>query len=273
MRTTTTVVDVTETEHRDPLLPTLVAGMEALGFRVLGRVAVRRSASRNDYLYDAAERRRLATWRARPAATLMAADDGTSFAIVDTYGEAPLLQLRTTLLDGSLVETLGIAPTGAPVPRRPIDPLGGFTLAEAPHRSIRVTELGAPAELVEAHAHHVAERTAAIGVGPADHVDRADAVRLTETAAAHTDACADWLSARSARRQWALSATYVVAVLAIWFPLLLVWHVRSALVSVVIALAVVLALSPIVRVASAAVERRARADLRERPAYPLDRQR
>ena len=275
-RRTTTVVDATETEHRDAPLPTTVSELESLGFRVIGRLAVRTVASRADYLYDAGERRRLAVWRARPAATLLAADDGTSYATVDTFGDAPVVRLRTELTDGSLVETVGIPPVGAPIPRDGTSPFVGFTLSNAPGRSVRLTPTADVGTALDEHAQHRDAICARRGAAAGRHVNRADALRLWRAATAHADACSQWLDDKA--RWWgrAILALVVAGLALVVVGLLAALRAESALDSLLLFLAVFLGeavlgvLLGAARIVRHRHLRRARLAAHDRPGYPLD---
>ncbi|HXH81059.1 hypothetical protein [Nocardioides sp.] len=268
MRPATTIVDATETEFRDPLLPSLISELEAQGFKVLGRVATNVPVSRNDYVYDQPERQRLAVWRARPASTVLAATDGTSFANVDTFGDAPLVRLRTELSDGLLIETVGVALAGVLRPRRGIDPLAGFTVGNAPGRSVRLNATADPQEVLASHALHLDEVVARRDASPIHHVDRAQAVRQSQLAAAHTEACSLWLDRKLRRRLTSLFIVGFVFAFSISTAFASLWRVQSPIIGAALAVSVVLALIPVMMSVVQAQRRRVLASTSGRPAFP-----
>jgi len=175
--------DVTGSEWRSAELPELVHDLGRLGHRVLGRV-VQRSGGGSDSQFDREERVRLHIWRARPAATILAAADGESYVTVDRYGDAPVLRFRTSLTDGTLVETTVLTSHGILRPRPGLDPFEGFTLGDGPGRSVALlTDLPVVAA-VQAHRDRV--RAAAGSASPREHTVLADAVALWNAAAEHT---------------------------------------------------------------------------------------
>ena len=131
--------DVTGSEWRSAELPELIHELGRLGYRVLGRV-VQRSGGGSDSQFDREERARLHAWRARPAATMLAAGDGEAFVTVDKYGDAPTLRFRTAFTDGTLVETVGVTSDGILRPRPGLDPFEGFTVGDAAGRSIELRD-------------------------------------------------------------------------------------------------------------------------------------
>ncbi|UFN43626.1 hypothetical protein [Nocardioides okcheonensis] len=267
---TTTVVDATETEHRPGPLPSVVDALQERGFVVIGRLATLSTvAGRDDRLYDRTERHRLATWHARPAATLVVAGDGSAFATVDTFGDAAVLRLRTALADGSLVETVGVAPEGALLPRTRVDALGGFVLGEARGRSVRLVRTAAVVEVLERHAQHVAEVGGDRGSEPVAHRDRDQAVRLWRRAARHDTACSAWRSRRSRRLFLGVWLGTVAVVLLAWLALLVRWRVESPAAGVALVLALVVAVSPLVLLAARRGQRGIDAGVGSRPAYPV----
>jgi hypothetical protein len=179
------VADVSEMETRPPAYPEHVAALEARGFRVIGRFATLNRPSQDDLAYARQERARLDHWRQRTAATALAAPDGSSFAGVDTVGEARMLRLRSELDDGSVVETLGIERDGVLQPRFGRDPLAAFRYVLTPDHSVRVLEDPSPDAVIAEHADHVAVTAARRGAQPVRHVDRDHALRLASMHADH----------------------------------------------------------------------------------------
>jgi hypothetical protein len=175
--------DVTGSEWRLAALPELVHELGRLGYRAIGRV-VQRSGGGSDSQFDRVERQRLHAWRARPAATMLAAADAAAFVTVDTYGDAPLLRFRTVLTDGTLVETVSVTSDGILRPRPGLDPLEGFTVGDAPGRSVVLLTDLSVAEVARAHRGRV--RALAGAAEPRDHASMADAVALWNDAARHT---------------------------------------------------------------------------------------
>lgn len=207
-------VDATETEHRETLSPMTVQQLEEKGFRVLGRIAVLSAPAATDRLFDPAERVRLNAWRSRPAFTLLAAPDGSAYASVDTYGDAPMVRMRTVLEDGSLVETIGLAPEGRLRLRIPFDPYAWITFVNAADRSTRLIHDASAWILVPTHAEHLREVTERRGSRPVLHNDRGDALRLWKRAASHGMVCG-----RRARWSLILVPITIVTCLAIALPL------------------------------------------------------
>jgi hypothetical protein len=179
------VADATATEHRPPAHPEDVEAWEALGFRVLGRFATLQSASRQDLVYGRAERQRLSDWRLRPAATVLAAPDGSAYVTVDVFGDAPLSRMRTELDDGSIVETIGMQEAGALRPRGGGNPLAGFTSAATADHPIRLIADPTPAAIAAAHGDHVATVSALRGARSLRHDQRDHALRVATRAVAH----------------------------------------------------------------------------------------
>ncbi len=210
------VADVTELETRAPTHPELVEALEARGFRVLGRFATLSGPSRDDRIYNGAERTRLEAWRDRPAATVLVAPDGTAFAGVDTFGDAPLLRLRTELDDGSLVETLATRREGALLPRHG-DPLAGFTSPATEDHPIRLIEEPTVDALIGAHLEHTAAETARRGARAVQHTDRDHALRVATRAAEH----ASRVRARANRlvRGAGVCIVVVLGLLLLWWEL------------------------------------------------------
>lgn len=261
--------DATETEHREPLLPSLVHRFEDVGFRVLGRVATTSPPSSADLQFDRAERARLNAWRSRPAFTLLAATDETAYASVDTYGDAPLLRLRTELEDGCLVETIGLLPAGTLRTRRGIDPFASFTSTNALGRSVRLLQDSDPSVVVSVHIEHVHTITSSRGSRPCRHNDRGDAIRLWTRAAAHAVECGHRLTRWS--RLLGLSAFLACGLIAllILVPTLVWLDIRSVFFSVVLGLlsaglALAIGLPP-----TALMRRRLNRAKWWRPDYPL----
>ncbi len=184
------IADMTEMETRPPLQPEKVAALEARGFRVLGRFATLSGPSRGDNAYDKAQRARLETWRDRPAATVLVAPDGSAFAGVDTFGDAPLLRLRTELDDDGIVETIGIVREGALMPRRG-DPFATLTGASTDDHPIRLIETADPDLLIATHRDHVTEVSGRRGAAPIAHADRDHALRLASRALDHMNRVRD----------------------------------------------------------------------------------
>lgn len=265
------VVDATETEHRPPLLPSTVTALEAEGFRVLGRLALHStSRGRDDHVYDRGERQRLAVWRGRPAATLLVASNGTSYATVDTFGDAPVVRLRTALADGSLVETVGVGHLGVLVPRTSrIDPLAGFTVGRARGRSVRLVPTVDPREVVSLHARHVEGVSRDRGSAVARQDDRDGAVRMWRAAANHSAACSVWHAGRVRRLFLVVWLGGSGVVLAVWFALMFVLRVQSTMLGLALVLALVVVLSPLIFLAVRAGTRDIEADEVSRPAYPV----
>jgi hypothetical protein len=172
------VADVTDMETRPPRHPDHVAAMEARGFRVLGRFATLARPSQNDMAYGRQQRTRLEDWRQRTAATAMVAPDGTSFAGVDTFGEARMLRLRSELDDGSVVETVGVERDGVLMPRFGRDPLESFKLVATPDHFVRLIEDPTPDAVIAEHQAHVTDAAAIRGAEPVRHADRDHALRL-----------------------------------------------------------------------------------------------
>ena len=185
-----TVVDVTHTEDRPHLVPWLVDALVARGFHVLGRLATGQRVDSARLAFEGSERDRFDAWRQRPARTLLADRDGTAYAVVDTFGDAPLLRLRTLLDDGSLVETVGLSSHGLPVPTSG-DPLMAFRVAEAAGRSLRLLHDVDPDLVVPTHERLVGDVAGPRGLRPVEHGDRAAAVDLWNAATAHLLACGD----------------------------------------------------------------------------------
>jgi hypothetical protein len=179
------VADVTELEHRPGLCPEHLAGFERLGFHPIGRIATLTEATRADRVYRRSERERLEVWRRRPAATLLAARDGTAYAAVDVLGEAPIVRLRSELADGSLVETLGIEPDGILRPRLWISPYAGVTAMAVDDRSVVLLHDASPDSVVTAHREHLARTAGRRGVTPVRHADKDHAVGLWVRSADH----------------------------------------------------------------------------------------
>jgi hypothetical protein len=179
------VADVSDLETRPPTYPEHVAALEARGFRMLGRFATVSRPSQDDRAYARQERARLDDWRLRTAATVLVAPDGTSFAGVDTFGEARLLRLRTELDDGSVVETVGIDREGTLRPRFGQDPLASFRYVETPDHSVHLIEDPSPDAVIAAHSDHVAAAAARRAAQPVRHEDRDHALRLASRHADH----------------------------------------------------------------------------------------
>ena len=175
--------DVTGSEWRSAELPELIHELGRLGYRVLGRV-VQRSGGGSDSQFDREERARLHAWRARPAATMLAAGDGEAFVTVDKYGDAPTLRFRTVFTDGTLVETVGVTSDGILRPRPGLDPFEGFTVGDAAGRSIELVTDRTIAEVAAVHRDRV--RSVAGPAHPRDHSSMADGVSLWNDAARHT---------------------------------------------------------------------------------------
>jgi hypothetical protein len=179
------VADVSDLETRPPAYPEHVAALEARGFRVLGRFATLNRPSQDDRAYARQERARLDDWRQRTAATVLVAPDGTSFAGVDTVGEARMLRLRTELDDGSVVETVGIEREGVLQPRFGRDPLAAFSYVLTPDHSVRLLEDPSPDAVIVEHDDHVAVAAARREAQPVRHADRDHALRLATMHADH----------------------------------------------------------------------------------------
>ena len=184
-----TVVDVTDTEDRPHLVPWLVDALVARGFRVLGRLATGKRVDSARLAFEGSERDRVDAWRERPARTLLANSDGTAYAVVDTFGDAPFLRLRTLLDDGSLVETVGVSSHGLLVPASG-DPLMAFHAAETAGRALRLLHHADPDVVVPTHERLVGDISGPRGLRPVEHADRAAAVDLWNAATAHLLACA-----------------------------------------------------------------------------------
>jgi hypothetical protein len=178
------VADVTEMETRPPAQPERVEALEARGFRVLGRFATLSAPSAQDRAYGRTERARLDAWRDRPAATVLVAPDGSAFAGVDTFGDAPLLRLRTELDDGSIVETIGTERHGALLPRHG-NPFAGFTSTATEDHPVRLIEDPSADAVIASHRDHVATVAARSGAHAVRHAERDHALRLASRSVEH----------------------------------------------------------------------------------------
>ncbi len=232
------VADVTELETRPPTQPELVAALEARGFRVLGRFATLSGPSRDDLVYAPSERRRLEAWRDRPAAVVLVAPDGTAFAGVDTFGDAPLLRLRTELDDGSVVETVATQREGALQPRKG-DPFAGITQSTTADHPIRLIEEPSADALITAHRAHTAAEAARRGAAPVRHTDRDHALRVATRAAEH---------ATRVRARTKVMVRGVGVAIAVVLGMLLLWWELSSGMSVGQAVLLDLLLIPTVMV-------------------------
>jgi hypothetical protein len=231
------VADVTEMETRPPAQPANVEALEARGFRVLGRFATLSGPSRYDNAYSRPERARLEAWRNRPAATVLVAPDGTAFAGVDTFGEAPLLRLRTELDDGTVVETIGTERRGALVPRRG-DPFAGFSGTATPDHPVRLIEDPSPDAVIAAHHEHVAEVVGRLDAQPLRHADRDHALRLATKAADQMTRIRDRTAALI--RRTVLVVVIPIGLLWLWVELSSGMSVGSALLMDLLLIPVVL---------------------------------
>ena len=179
------VADVTEMESRPPVHPEHVAELEARGYQLLGRFATLSRPTRDDRAYGRVERARLDEWRQRPAASVLVAPDGSSFAGVDTFGDARMLRLRSELDDGSVVETVGIERPGVLKPRWGRDPLATFTAVATPDHAVRVLQDPSADAVIAEHADHVSLASGRRGAQPVRHTDRDHALRLASLHADH----------------------------------------------------------------------------------------
>ena len=139
---------------------------------------------------------------------------------MDTYGDAPVLRLRTAFADGSIVETVAVASEGIFRPRPGLDPFEAFRVGDAAGRSVALIRDVPVADVVRTHR----DRVRALGATtPRSHADLADAVDLWNAAAHHT------LETSRSLRRWRLLAGLGWLLVASLPALVVAWGVGSAL--------------------------------------------
>lgn len=205
--------DVTDRAEGEAPFPAVTAVLEDRGWRVLGRIA-QRHVPGSRLAYDRWERDRLTAWAARPPGTLLASGDRTAYAVVDAYGDAPVLRLRTLLDDGAVVETISVAGHGVLRPRGQ-DPFAGFTLADAQGRSVALLRDVPVGDAVDTHARRVGDESASRAATPVDHGSREAALALWNDLTGHTLAAASALARRTRLLSLGLTALAVVVVLSV----------------------------------------------------------
>lgn len=165
-----------------------VAALTALGFTLLGRVAIHL-----DDVHSSATvyREPDATWfiqnAARPSTTLRSPDGGTCVSLSPWFDDTPYLMFRSQLTDGAVVETRTRVGRG---PRRAgKGPPHDDTLGAAPGRLIQIAE-GTPEAQWASHQARLAAVVAARGAS-AKSLDLAALHALSDALGAHARLCLD----------------------------------------------------------------------------------
>ncbi|HXH78319.1 hypothetical protein [Nocardioides sp.] len=177
--------DITAIAGPDEHCPEFRAGLEELGWQVLGRV---RLATHDEIVelmenYDPALAPALLE-KELTGTTVLRERDGTSFAFVDWFFRCPFTRLMTLLDDGRLVETHETWTSDPVEPRRGwasralFDRRREQTRSATRGRSIVLVDDPGPAELVRAHREHVARVVGDAGASPAPHISLAQAMDL-----------------------------------------------------------------------------------------------
>ena len=190
---------------------TLLESLQTLGFTVLGRLTADKPGSADDALAAAFAGRALDAARrhqVRPARHVLAAPDGTAFAVVDAVAGEPLVRMRSLLDDASLLDTVGLRPSAQPdIWRRVVDT--ALLSSQASKRELHLGEDSDPAAVWQAHQWHL-RSAAEDGRRPLPHEDLDQAVRLWQWALDHDVA----VGRRAARvRAWGRFLPYVLAIL------------------------------------------------------------
>jgi hypothetical protein len=192
-----TFVDGSDSAPPTVEFPEVVDAFESVGFTRLGRLG--RAASGEVWRWAATyprDRRDEFAAHLTVPPVVLRAPDGSAFAGVGWWWGMPNVQLRTTLDDGSVVETLRRWDR-APVPPRAHgriyrsgdlqqeqlllhNPVGGRDVALAD---------GPPADLWAAHQEHVARVADHRRATPVAHSSMAEAVALANRLARHQRAC------------------------------------------------------------------------------------
>lgn len=185
------------TDHPDQRVdyPEIVCGFEDIGFSSVGRIlAVPSDGTLEDLGAGWDDRSAIFMEHATIPTPILRAPDRSTFVEVSWFWDSPAVRLRTTLQDGSLVETLRrweVAPQrmqGEATKPVNIDhtmtachnPLGG--------RSVSVLAGSTPEQLWQHHQEHVARYSVSRRSFPTDHGDLDAAITQIRAAFEHNRA-------------------------------------------------------------------------------------
>ena len=215
-------VDATSSDARPTPFPEVVAGFEALGFGVVGRIGRRRPEDlwREAAAYPKERRLEYCEQRAVPSVVL-ASPDGSAFVVVAWWWGMPDVRIRTALDDGSVVETLRawdrdpVWPSGRRAIHRHGDLREEQLMFNVPDGGRVVTLAGGTAtDLWEAHRRSVLRVSDERTGRPVAHSDVDSAVDLSNRLARHQVACRRNVIRRSLL--WPVLAAALVVVVAAW---------------------------------------------------------
>lgn len=188
------------TDHPDHRVdyPEYVEGFEALGFERVGRVlAVLSEGSLEDLADGFGDQAVEFIEHATIPTPILRSPDRAAFTEVSWFWDSPSVRIRTTLDDGSLVETLRrweVPPPAGPMAEywRIIDIDQKMTASHNPTggRSIEVVAECTPAQQWQRHSAHVARCAATRGAQPIDHADLATSLEQLHSTFGHATAVA-----------------------------------------------------------------------------------
>lgn len=173
--------------------PEVVDAFEVLGFRRLGRLERRYLGGlATAATHYAVEHRQAFLEHKAVPMTVLVAPDASALVIVDWWWDMPDVRIRSTMLDGSVVETYRTWDHDIPLPQRlerarpKLDRLGEQTLFGAPRGGRTIAAIpGEPADLWQVHRRRVAEWSGQRGTSIAPITSMDDAVALSSRLAAH----------------------------------------------------------------------------------------
>lgn len=176
--------------------PEFRAGLEALGWVVLGRVRLGTEPEIRELAEDyPPDMRDSIVETELVGMTVLRSADSTAFALIDWFFECPFTRMMTLLDDGSLVETQE-AWTCDPVQTRQARHLATFLHRRreqlrfrADGRSIELVDAPTPESLTRAHEEHVARTRQAGGAAPLTHGGLPRATDLWRQQFAHGIQC------------------------------------------------------------------------------------